>query len=130
MKKTAEFMLVAAVMICGTGLLAGPPRHHRHHRDRDGLDLANGIVDLVLKVVAPRPAVVAPPPVVVTAPPPVVAAPPPQTVVVAPPPPQTVVVAPPPPPPVIVTPAPRPVVRHRYAPAPRHYRHGGGRYRR
>lgn len=84
MKKNLKIFL--AVIVVGTGctVFAAPPRGHHHH-ERDGLDIANGIVDLVLRVLAPRPVVVAPQPVAV--------APPPPPVVVAP---QPVVVAPPP----------------------------------
>ena len=54
MKKLGKIMLIATVMFAGTAVFAGP--HGRHHK-RDGLDLAAGIVDLVLKVVRPEPAV-------------------------------------------------------------------------
>ena len=77
MKINVKFVLAAAIVCCGYTVMAGP--HHRHHK-RDGLDLANGIVDLVMRVIAPAPVVVAP------APAPVVVAPPPAPVVVAPPP--------------------------------------------
>ncbi len=67
MKKTAEIMMLAAVMFIGTAAFAGPRGGHRHHRD--GLDLAAGIVHLVMQVVNPQPqVVVAPAPVVVTPP--------------------------------------------------------------
>ena len=77
MTKNAKLMLVVAVMLVGTAVFARPP-HGRGHRERDGLDLANGIVDLVMRVIAPQPqVVVAPQPQVVVAPqpPPVVVAP-------------------------------------------------------
>ena len=61
MKNTAKVMTLAAVMVIGTAAFAGP----RHHHKRDGLDLAYGIVNLVLKVVNPAPAVVQAPPVVI-----------------------------------------------------------------
>ena len=129
MTKNAKLMLVVAVMLVGTAVFARPP-HGRGHRERDGLDLANGIVDLVMRVIAPRPVVVAPPPQ------PVVVAPPPQPAVVAP---QPVVVAPQPvvvaPQPVVV--APQPVYYTRPAPRPPHRgrhqapaRHNPGRHRR
>ena len=84
MKKTVKVTMLAAVMVMGCAAFAGPHggRHHRHHRD--GLDLATGIVNLVMSVVAPAPVVVAPAPVVVTPPPvyyhrrPVVVTPPPR----------------------------------------------------
>ena len=125
MMKNVKLMLIITAMLAGTVVFARP--HDKHHHKRDGLDIANGIVDLVMRVIAPQPVVVAPPPppvvavpppvVVVTPPPPVVAAPPP--VVVTPPPPVVVVpqpvVAPPPPPqPKYLYPAPKP---------PRHDRH-------
>ena len=116
MKKNAKVLLVIVAMVLGAGLFAAPPHHgrrgHGRHHDRDGLDLANGIVDLVLRVVAPRPApvVVQPAPVAVA----------PQPVVVQPAP---VVVAPPPP--VVIRQTP--VVQYRYNyPAPR-YHHGNHR---
>ena len=56
MKKTVKIMLFAAVMCLGTTAFAGPHGKPGHHRD--GLDLANGIVDLVLKVIRPEPAVI------------------------------------------------------------------------
>ena len=127
MKKNMKFMLVITAMLVGTAVFARPP-HGRGHRERDGLDLANGIVDLVMRVIAPRPVVVAPPPQ------PVVVAPPPQPVVVAPPP-QPVVVAPPPvvvaPQPVYYTrPAPRPPYRGRHHAPGRHNPGPGNRHRR
>ena len=144
MKKNAKVLLVIVAMVLGAGLFAAPPHHgrrgHGRHHDRDGLDLANGIVDLVLRVVAPRPApvVVQPAPVAV-APQPVVVQPAPvavapQPVVVQPAPvavaPQPVVVQPAPvvvapPPPVVIRQTP--VVQYRYNyPAPR-YHHGNHR---
>ena len=86
--KTKTLMVVALVCV-GTCVFAKP-----HHHRNEGLELANGIVDLVCKVLRPAPVVVPPPaPVVVTPAPVVVAPPPPAPVVVAPAP---VVVAPPP----------------------------------
>ena len=87
MKNTAKVMTLAAVMVIGTAAFAGP-RHHHHKRD--GLDLAYGIVNLVLKVVNPAPAVVQAPPVVIHHPAPR--------------------------PVVIHKPAPRPAPRHRQVP--------------
>ena len=53
MKKFGKVMLVAMVFCMGTAVFAGPPR--RVHRGKnDGLRLANGIVNLVLKVVNPH----------------------------------------------------------------------------
>ena len=88
-----------------------------HHHHNEGLALANGIVDLVCRVVAPAPVVVAPAPApVVVAPPP----PAPAPVVVAPAP-VPVVVAPPPVYYHRPTPPPPPRQYHRPAP-PRHNR--------
>ena len=112
MTKNAKLMLVVTAMLIGTAVFARPP-HGRGHRERDGLDLANGIVDLVMRVIAPQPVVVAPQPVVVAPQPAVVA---PQPVVVAPPP-QPVVVAPQP---VVV--APQPVYYTRPVPRPPQHR--------
>lgn len=74
MKKNVKVLLTVVAVCAGCMVFAGPPRHggHAHHHKRDGLDLAYGIVDLVMRVVAPQPVVVAPAPVVVTQPPPVV----------------------------------------------------------
>ena len=102
MNGKAKFMMAAMLVCVGTCAFARP-----HHHHNEGLELANGIVDLVCKVLRPAPVVVAPAPAVVT-PAPVVVAPPP--VVVAP---RPVVVAP-----------PRPVY-HRPAPRPRPRPHGG-----
>lgn len=74
MKKTAKIMMLAAVMFIGTAAFAGPRGGHRHHRD--GLDLAAGIVHLVMQVVNPQPQVVVTPPPVVVTPRPVVVTPP------------------------------------------------------
>lgn len=53
MKKFGKVMLVVMVFCMGTAVFAGPPR--RVHRGKnDGLRLANGIVNLVLKVVNPH----------------------------------------------------------------------------
>ena len=114
MKINVKFVLAAAIVCCGYTVMAGP--HHRHHK-RDGLDLANGIVDLVMRVIAPAPVVVAP------APAPVVVAPPPAPVVVAPPPAPVVVT----PAPVVVAPPPR---HYRPAPPPRHHRPAPPRHHR
>ena len=107
---------VIAIVCVGTCVFAGPRHHHN-----DGLALANGIVDLVCRVIQPAPVVVAPAPVVVQPAPAVVQ---PAPVVVQPAP---VVVTQPQP--VIVAPAPvyytRPV-----PPPPRRPRHRGGRHRR
>ena len=66
----AKIKVVAAVAVFCVGTCAfAAPRHHRN----EGLELANGIVDLVCKVLKPAPVVVAQPaPVVVTQPAPVV----------------------------------------------------------
>lgn len=68
MKNTTKIMTVAAVMVFGTAVFAGPA--HRHHHKCDGLELAAGIVNLVCRVLDPAPtvAVITPPP----PPPPVV----------------------------------------------------------
>ena len=109
-----KVFFAAAVLCIGTAVFAAPrPHHHGHHKRNEGLELANGIVDLVLKVVAPQPTVVVAPQPAVVAPAPVVVAPPP--VVVAP---RPVVVAPP---------RPR---HHRPAPPPRPHNHHRGHGRR
>ena len=84
------------VLLAVTITCVGTCAFARHHHHNEGLALANGIVDLVCRVIAPAPVVVtpAPAPVVVTPPPPAPA-------------------------PVVVTPAPAPVV---VAPAPVYYR--------
>ena len=105
MKNTAKVMMVAAAMITGTAVFAGPHHGRHHHKRNDGLALAAGIVHLVKEVVAPTPVVVAPAPAVV-APAPAVVAPAP------------VVVAPPPPPVVVAPPVVVPPPRHHYRPAP------------
>ena len=102
MMKNVKLMLIITAMLAGTVVFARP--HDKHHHKRDGLDIANGIVDLVMRVIAPQPVVVVPPP------PPVVVTPPPPVVVV----PQPVVAPPPPPQPKYLYPAPKP---------PRHDRH-------
>ncbi len=109
MKKNVKFVAVAAVMVFGCAAFAGPHHHHK----RDGLDLAYGIVDLVMRVVAPQPVVVAP------APQPVVVAPTPGYYRPAPP-----------PPPVYYRPAPPPPRHNRPAPPPRHNNHRQPRHRR
>ena len=118
-KMNGKVFFAAAVLCIGTAVFAAP-HHHGHHKRNEGLELANGIVDLVLKVVAPQPTVVVAPQPAVVAPAPVVVAPPP--VVVAP---RPVVVAPRP---VVVAP-PRPR-HHRPAPPPRPHNHHRGHGRR
>ena len=59
MKKTTKIMMLAAVMFVGTAAFAGP--RGGHHK-RDGLDLAAGIVGLVMQVLNPQPTVVVTPP--------------------------------------------------------------------
>ena len=108
-------MLVAAVVCVGTCAFAGHHGHHGRHYHNDGLALANGIVDLVCRVIAPTPVVVTPAPAVV-APVPVVA---PAPVVVAPAPVYYTRPVPPPP----------PRHYHRPAPAPRGHRGGRGHRR-
>ena len=61
MKNTVKVMTLAAVMVIGTAAFAGP-RHDRPHHKRDGLDLAYGIVNLVLRTVNPAPVVYTPAP--------------------------------------------------------------------
>ena len=118
--KTKTLMVVALVCV-GTCVFARPHRHYRN----EGLELANGIVDLVCKVLRPAPVVVAPAQTVVTAAPaPVVVTQPTPVVVTQPA-------------PVVVT---RPTTVIRYTtppPPPRHHRpapprggHRGGRPRR
>jgi len=118
--KTKTLMVVALVCV-GTCVFARPHRHYRN----EGLELANGIVDLVCKVLRPAPVVVAPAQTVVTAAPaPVVVTQPAPVVVTQPA-------------PVVVT---RPTTVIRYTtppPPPRHHRpapprggHRGGRPRR
>ena len=53
MKKFGKVVLVVTVMCVGTAVFAGPPRQN-HRGGNDGLKLANGIVDLVLKAVNPH----------------------------------------------------------------------------
>ena len=62
MTRNAKVVLVAAVMFTGMAVFARPC-----HRDRDGLDIAIGIVDLVQRVVAPEYTYTAPQTVVVVA---------------------------------------------------------------
>ena len=117
MNKKMKAVTIVAILCIGTCVFAGPHRKHHHN---DGLELANGIVDLVCRVIAPTPTVVvapAPAPVVVTPAPAVVVTPPP-----------------PPPRPIVVQPAPvyytRPTPpRPRPTPPPRPA-HRGGRPRR
>ena len=59
MKKTTKIMMLAAMMFIGTAAFAGPRGGHHH---RDGLDLAAGIVGLVMQVLNPQPTVVVTPP--------------------------------------------------------------------
>ena len=65
--------MVVALVCVGTCVFAKP-----HHHRNEGLELANGIVDLVCKVLRPAPVVVPPPAPVVVTPAPVVVAPPPR----------------------------------------------------
>ena len=105
MNGKTKILMAAALFCVGTCAFARP-----HHHHNEGLELANGIVDLVCRVLKPAPVVVTQPAVVTPAP---------------------VVVTPAP---VVVAPPPRPV----YRPAPpRHHRpepprggHHGGRPRR
>lgn len=53
MKKFGKIMLVITVLCVGTTAFAGPRGHHREKND--GLRLANGIVNLVLRAVNPQP---------------------------------------------------------------------------
>ena len=119
----AKIKVVAAVAIFCVGTCAfAAPRHHHHN---EGLELANGIVDLVCKVLKPAPIVVAPATTtVVTQPAPVVVTQPAPVVVTQPAP----VVVTQPAPVVITRPAPviyytRPVP----PPPPRHHRGRPGR---
>lgn len=124
--KTKTLMVVALVCV-GTCVFAKPHRHYRN----EGLELANGIVDLVCKVLRPAPVVVAPAQTVVTAAPAPVVVTQPAPVVVTQPAPVVVTQ----PAPVVVT---RPTTVIRYTtPPPRHHRpvpprggHKGGRPRR
>lgn len=105
-----KVLLAVTVTCVGTCAFA-----HRPHRN-EGLALANGIVDLVCRVVAPAPVVVTPAPVVVTPAPAVVT-------------PAPVVVTPPPAPVYYkrAVPPPPPRRYHRPAPAPRRGHRGGHR---
>ena len=76
MRNTAKVMTLAAVMVIGTAAFAGPRGHHHH---RDGLGLAFGIVNLVIRAVTPQPVVYVP-----AAPPAPVILPPPAPVVLPP----------------------------------------------
>jgi hypothetical protein len=79
-KMNAKIKVVTAAAIFCVGTCAfAAPRHHHYHNE--GLELANGIVDLVCKVLKPAPVVVAPAtttvvtqpaPVVITRPAPVI----------------------------------------------------------
>lgn len=118
----AKIKVVAAVAIFCVGTCAfAAPRHHHHN---EGLELANGIVDLVCKVLKPAPVVVAPATTVVAQPAPVVVTQPAPVVVAQPAP---VVVTQPAP--VVVT-HPAPVIYYTRPvppPPPRHYRGRPGR---
>ena len=59
MNRKCKVLLIAVAICAGTVTFAAP--YHRHHRN-EGLELANGIVDLVLRVTNPAPVVVVPPP--------------------------------------------------------------------
>ena len=121
MNGKTKTLMVAALVCVGTCAFAKP-----HHHHNEGLELANGIVDLVCKVLKPAPVVVAPAPVVVTQPTPVVVTPPPPPVVVTQPAPVVVTQ----PAPIVVT-QPAPVVHYRpHRPAPPRGGHRGGRPRR
>ena len=125
MMKNVKLMLIITAMLAGTVVFARP--HDKHHHKRDGLDIANGIVDLVMRVIAPQPVVVAPPPPpVVAVPPPVVVTPPPPVVVV----PQPVVALPPPPQPKYLYPAPKPPRHDRHHAPARNIPGPGNRHRR
>ena len=93
-----KVLLAVTVTCVGTCVFAHRPHHN------EGLALANGIVDLVCRVVAPAPVVVTP------APAPVVVTPAPAPVVVTPA-------------PVVVTPAPVYYKRAVPPPPPRRYHH-------
>ena len=118
----AKIKVVAAVAIFCVGTCAfAAPRHHHHN---EGLELANGIVDLVCKVLKPAPVVVAPATTVVAQPAPVVVTQPAPVVVTQPAP---VVVTQPAQ--VVVT-HPAPVVYYTRPvppPPPRHHRGRPGR---
>ena len=64
MNGKAKFMMAAMLVCVGTCAFARP-----HHHHNEGLELANGIVDLVCKVLRPAPVVVAPAPAVFEFPP-------------------------------------------------------------
>ena len=53
MKKFGKVVLVVMAFCMGTAVFAGVPRGN-HRKGNEGLKLANGIVDLVLKVVNPH----------------------------------------------------------------------------
>ena len=50
MNKTWKPLLAAVAVCVGTATFAAPPRHHKHN---EGLEIANGIVDMLLKVTNP-----------------------------------------------------------------------------
>jgi hypothetical protein len=50
MNKTWKLLLAAVAVCVGTATFAAPPRHHKHN---EGLEIANGIVDMLLKVTNP-----------------------------------------------------------------------------
>ncbi|MBO5667799.1 MAG: hypothetical protein J6S43_01605 [Lentisphaeria bacterium] len=111
MKKLTKVVAVFAVMLTGTAVFAGPHGNRHHHHERDGLDLAAGIVNLVARVIAPAPVVAVPAQTVVTVPAQTVVTVPAQTVVYTAP----AVVTPPP----VVQYRPAPPRQHNHRPAPR-----------
>ena len=115
----AKIKVVAAVAIFCVGTCAfAAPRHHHHN---EGLELANGIVDLVCKVLKPAPVVVAPATTVVAQPTTVVTQPAPVVVT------QPALVVVTQPAPVVIT-RPAPVIYYtRPVPPPRHHRGRPGR---
>lgn len=64
-KKIITLLFASAICLTGSALYAGGPGHESR-RDRDGVDTASRIVDLVLRVIRPETTVVvqAPAPVV------------------------------------------------------------------
>lgn len=112
MNAKIKVVTAAAIFCVGTCAFAAPRHHHYHN---EGLELANGIVDLVCKVLKPAPVVVAPATTtVVTQPAPVVVTQPAPVVVTQPA-------------PVVIT-RPAPVIYYtRPAPPPRHHRGRPGR---
>ena len=119
MNAKIKVVTAAAIFCVGTCAFAAPRHHHYHN---EGLELANGIVDLVCKVLKPAPVVVAPatttvvtqPAAVVTQPAPVVVTQPAPVVVTQPA-------------PVVIT-RPAPVIYYTHpAPPPRRHRGRPGR---